>query len=243
MTMPIEINALETDRFGITAARVTEEGSHPDAIDTAARDAGVDMLTVRVPVSNLARVHALEAAGFRLMDTLVYYRRDLVDLPHRVSFPEGLSCRLAQPEDAADVGKVARVGFTGYMGHYHADPRLDDDAADAAYAEWAGKSVTSVSDQAPVLLVCRETVPVGFLTLRRNSPEEFEIVLNAVHPDSRGTGVYSCLVAEALERACNAQASSLIVSTQINNYGVQRVWSRAGFYHYQSLYTLHKWYD
>ena len=35
----------------------------------------------------------------------------------------------------------------------------------------------------------------------------------------------------------------LIVSTQINNYGVQRVWARLGFIHERSTYTFHKWYD
>ena len=34
----------------------------------------------------------------------------------------------------------------------------------------------------------------------------------------------------------------MIVSTQINNYTVQRAWVRLGFLHYRSFYTLHKWF-
>lgn len=241
--MCIEISKIESARFGITAARVTDAVAHLDVIDSAARDAGVGMLTVRLPVSDLSRVHAFEAAGFRLMDTLVYYGMDLVDPPPSRKPPEGLSFRLARPDDATAVAEIARAGFSGYMGHYHADPRLDDAAADAAYVEWAENSVVSMGDHAPVLLASFGSRPVGFLTLRINSPDEFEIVLNAVHQDSQERGVYSFLVAKALEFSLNAQARRLIVSTQINNYGVQRVWARTGFTHFRSLYTLHKWYD
>lgn len=239
--MPIELNALETARFGILAARVTDIETSPEAIDAAAREKGVQMLTVRIPATDLPRVHDFEAAGYRLMDTLVYYTRHLDDLPPRPSLPEGLICRPATPEDASAVGRVSQAGFSSYMGHYHADPRIDRAAADAAYVEWAETSTARTSPAAPVIVAENGRVIVGFLTLRRNNDIQIELVLSAVHPDFNGKGLYSVLIREGLHMAKTLSATQVITSTQINNCVVQRVWARLGFVPSRSLYTFHKW--
>ena len=239
--MPIELNALETARFGIIAARVTDAHATPSEIDAASKEKGVQMLTVRIAVSDLTRVHAFEAAGYQLMDTLVYYGRSVDDLPIRRTNPQGISCREGLRQDADAVARVARAGFTGYMGHYHSDPRLDPLAADAAYVEWAKNSIVHASPAAPVLVAESDEGIAGFLTLRRNSEDQVEIILNAVHPDYQGHGVYAALVAYALNHAHSKGALRMIVSTQINNYAVQRAWSRLEFMHERSLYTFHKW--
>lgn len=240
--MPIEINHLETNRFGIIAARIVDAAASPAVIDAAAKAQGVQMLTVRMEVSDLPRVHAFEKAGYRLMDTLVYYNRHLRTLPPRMALPDELACRLAVPKDASAVTAVARTGFQGYMGHYHADPRLDNAAADAAYVEWAETSTARGSPDAPVLLLESGREIVAFLTLRRNSPDEMELVLSAVAPEYQGRGLYAALIAESFSLSQTAGAARVITSTQINNYAVQRVWSRLGFVHCRSLYTFHKWF-
>lgn len=240
--MPIEINDPECRRFGIVAARLTDPGAAPDDIDRAAAKAGVDMLTARIDAGDLTRAHTLEEAGYRLMDTLVYYGRSLDDWPGRDPAGTHVTLSGVEPEDGPAISALARAAFSDYIGHYHADPRLDSGAADAAYVEWAGVCAASHSADAPVLVAREGTELLGFLALRRNTPDEFEIVLNAVHPAAQGQGVYAALVAHALERAQEAGARRMIVSTQINNYAVQRVWSRLGFTHYRSLYTFHKWF-
>lgn len=240
--MPIELNPLETARFGVIAARVIDPTAGPDEIDAAAGRAGVALLTARIPVPELARVQAFEAAGYRLMDTLLYYGRTLEDLPNQPSLTEGIRCRLATPADAGPVAEVSRHAFAGYIGHYHADPRLDPAAADAAYVEWAETSTVGCSPEAPVLVAETGAGVIGFLTLRQNGTDEMEIVLNAVAPAFHGRGVYAALVVEAMALARSRGSSRVITSTQINNYAVQRVWSRLGFFHVRSLYTFHKWF-
>lgn len=237
----IEINILETKRFGIVSAKIVDATASPEMIAAVAQAKGVQMLTVRVDVGDLPRVHRLEAAGYQLMDTLLYYRRELVELPLTHQLLNGLTLRQATPQDAASVAKLAREAFTGYMGHYHADPRLDRSAADAAYVEWAEMSTSRVSPEAPVLLAEISEEIVGFLTLRRNSLCEMEIALNAVQPANQGRGVYAALVTASLQLSRKSGTKQIIVSTQINNYAVQRVWSRLGFAHSKSIYTFHKW--
>ena len=239
--MPIEINALETARFGIIAARIIDAQATPDEIDAASRDKDVKMLTVRIDVADLKRVHAFEAAGYQLMDTLLYYGRSLCDLPPKRAELEIISCRKGLAKDAEAVARVAHAGFAGYMGHYHSDPRLDAAAADAAYVEWAKNSTTHTSAKAPVFVAEHDGQIVGFITLRHNSEDETEIVLNAVQPSQQGRGIYSVLLAHTLNHAHLTGARRAIISTQIINYSVQRVWSRLGFIHERSFYTFHKW--
>lgn len=241
--MRIEIDDLECKRFGIVAARVTDPTAAPGEIDRDAAAAGVDLLTARIDVGDHSRVHAFEAAGYRLMDTLVYHASPLDNPPDGPPLASGVTLRRATASDRAAIAALARSAFADYIGHYHADPRLDSAAASAAYVEWAETGLATATDAAPVLVAHDKGRTAGFLTLRRNRPDEFEIVLNAVHPDNRGKGLYTALVAEALRVAQAAGAGRMIVSTQINNYAAQRAWARLGFAHYRSLYTFHKWFS
>lgn len=241
MARPIEINDLESHRFGIVAARLTDAAATLDTVDAAARAASVDMITSRVDASDLARVHALEEAGYRLMDTLVYHERPSGPVPPASGSAHPAPRRIA-PDDIPAIAEIAAAAFTNYVGHYHADPRLDNGAADAAYVEWAESSARHDSEDNPVLILRPDGQHGGFLTMRRNTAEEFEVVLNAVHPDSAGQGLYTVLLRRALDLAGEAHSKRVIISTQINNYPVQRIWSRLGFTHYRSVYTFHKWY-
>ncbi len=240
--MPLELNDLETARFGAVAAHLVDTTADIATIDNIADRLGVEILTARIEVDDLPAAHRFEAAGFRLMDTLVYYGRPAADLPAH-SIPVGTSIRLAELADVNAVGAIARSAFRDYVGHFHADPRLDGDAADAAYVEWAETSTANVDDTRPVFLSCEGDAVLGFLTLRDIGGRVAEIVLNAVDPDQQGRGIYASLVEAALHHAEGAGTERLIVSTQINNYGVQRVWARLGFIHERSIYTFHKWYD
>jgi GNAT superfamily N-acetyltransferase len=177
------------------------------------------------------------------MDTLVYYGRSLETLPPPVAIPQDTVIRPATSEDVAAVSAIAREAFRGYLGHYHVDPRLDDGAATEAYADWAGRSLRELGDTKTGIVAYDRDGIMGFLTTRQNSSEEEEIVLNAVSPPKQGTGIYAALLAHSLVKARERGCLRMLVSTQINNYAVQRVWSRSGFLHERSYHTLHKWFD
>ena len=230
---------LESARFGIEAARLLDPTAAPADVDEAARAVGADFLSVRVPSGASGTVQRLEAGGFRLMDTLVYYARRSGG-PHEAP---RCAIRFATPQDSAVVGSIAARAFQDYMGHYHADPRLDGAAADAVYVDWAERSTRAASSDKPVLLAMNDDGAIGFLTLRRNSEAEMEIVLNAVHPAHQGAGIYADLVRAAIDLTDRCGCERLLVSTPIQNYPVQRVWVRHGFVPSAGVHTLHKWYD
>ena len=240
--MRLELNELERARFGMVAARLVDPRGDLDDVLSEARHSGIEFLSARVHVDDLDSVHSLEAAGFRLMDTLVYYGCALVQRPDEEdSRPSHVSVRAAVQSDKSTVQAVAAAAFHGYLGHYHADPRLDENDADAVYVEWAGSSVAGQSESRPVLVACENREAIGFLTLRDVGERTAEIVLNGVDPDYQGRGVYRTLLGASLALAREAGSERLIVSTQINNYSVQRVWANMGLLHERSLYTFHLW--
>ena len=75
--MPLEIDTLGTARFGATLARTIDVSATPLQLNIKAAELGVQMLSTRVNCGELDRIHALEADGHRLMDSLIYYTRSL----------------------------------------------------------------------------------------------------------------------------------------------------------------------
>lgn len=236
----ITLSELERARFGVVTAKASalRTGDVPGAL-AFCREHGVELLIARCPASDLEAAHALEGVGARLMDVLVYFARDLAAplTPPRAV----VRIRESRPEDAGAVRDLARLAFRAYLGHYHADPRLDRAACDEAYADWAYRSCLSTDVADEVLLAEDGRGVLGFLTLRARSAEEREIVLNGVDPAAQREGIYGALLHEALSRSASRGAARVLVSTQITNLPVQRAWVRAGFEPAESHFTFHLW--
>lgn len=240
--MPIKLNELETARFGVICAHVTDIDAPLSVIDDAACRAGITMLVARLDSNRLTRVHELEMNGFRLMDTLVYFSCRLSERPSFESAPPGITTRLAVPSDSAAVEDIARDAFCNYFGHYHADPRLDHNAATEAYVDWARRSVEHPPTGVETLLACRDGSVVGFMTFRMNNEVQGELLLNGVSPSCRKMGVNTLIISRVMQFLLENGRSSLTTSTQITNVRAQRVWTRLGILPEHSLYTFHKWY-
>jgi ribosomal protein S18 acetylase RimI-like enzyme len=233
--MRVTLNTLETQRFGAVCARAVEvSAAECPALDQFCAEHQVAMLTTRIATSDTACAQALEAAGHRLMDTLVYFERSLP-----AHWPAPPHVRPAEAADADAVAHIARAAFTNYMGHYFADPRLDSRAATEAMVEWA---LGGLGSAAPYWLWADDAGVAGFLMGALLPDGSADIVLNAVHPQRQRGGVYAALVQQACVRFAALGCPRVEVSTQIQNTAVQKVWARHGFTPFKSLYTFHKWY-
>jgi GNAT superfamily N-acetyltransferase len=238
----VSLSPLDEARFGVRAARASTVRTE-DLAELLAfcRRERVRFLIARCPAADLAAARAMEAAGFFLTDTLVYWTRDL-SLPMLGAMSEPM-VRAVRPGEEAAVEAVASEAFRGYFGHYHADPRLDRKACDDTYASWARRSCTRREVAEEVLVAEDQSRILGFLTLRRNSPEEAEIVLNGVLPSAQRRGIYRSLVLEAMRWALARGCRTLLVSTQLVNIPVQKAWACLGFTLTAAWYTFHKWFD
>jgi GNAT superfamily N-acetyltransferase len=237
----ISFSDIDTQRFGIRIGRalLRSKDSALIALDFC-RDEEIEMLIARCNASELEVVHSMESHGFQLMDTLVYWKRDLLGKPLPL-LDDSIEIRPARVGEESAVSRVAADCFQGYLGHYHADPRLPRQECDAIYIDWAVNSCISreIADEVLVAELDRELV--GFVTVRLNNPEEAEAVLNGVATRAQRKGVYASAIRHAMHWAVKNNAASMIVSTQITNIAVQKVWTRLGFEPQKFWYTFHWW--
>ena len=240
----LALSPLDQQRFGFRVAKgVLREPVSGPVIVASARSLAARLAIVRIPAHLLQSAQSLERCGAFLCDTLVYYRKKL-GVPPPVEIPGGYACVAATPADTDEVASLARVTFTGYLGHYHSDSRLDPATCDEIYSSWAGNSCRDASLADRVFLVRDQAGSIAaFATLKRHSDEKSEGVLFGVSPQHQERGMYAFLIDEAARWAISAGAKELVVSTQITNIAVQKVWCRAGFEPAEYLYTFHLWLD
>lgn len=245
MTDSLRIPSLYEERFGVRVALLdtATAAALGEVLDRCVAE-GVRLLITRCTTEDMPTVHALEEVGCRLMDTLLYFRRNLTDELLRASpLDDHVIIRPACPEDARRVEEVAAEAFSGYNGHFHADPRLDRAACDAVYTSWARSSVLSrdVADEVLVAEVGGRVV--GFLTLKFAAPQIGEGPLYGVARAFQGQGLGRALMAHGLRWFRVHDAAWMQMSTQVTNTRSQRVWIGLGFEPSHSYYTFHRWFD
>jgi GNAT superfamily N-acetyltransferase len=244
ISLKLRFEEREQAKFGYRMARLTLDSScglaDAQRITEMCRSSGVEMLTLRVPTDKVALVQALEALEFRIMDCLVYYECSTECMP--AVKPSSLEIRKATVEDATAVAEIARLCFSDYSSHYHADVRLDRAKASEAYIDWAQRCCADREVASCVFVATVGEAVAGFIALRQNSPSEGEGVLNAVHPSFAGAGIYGQLITRGKQWCRDDGMKRMVISTQIDNLKVQRTWSNRGFCLYKSYYTLHRWF-
>lgn len=239
-------SSLDFERFRLRTAKLTiADPADAEASIGAAHEHGFDLLIARCETQRLDCVQALESAGFRLMDTLVYYSQRL-SIRREPALSAGYRWRLAEPSDASAVAALARETFQGYSGHYHADPRLDRQACDDVYADWASRSCIDRSLAAPVVLIDqlrggRQPVLVAFATHASIDDSTWEGVLYGVGKSHQGKGLYAELISLGGALGAERGHSTMLVSTQVTNLSVQKTWCKQGFLPIRSSYTFHAW--
>jgi predicted acetyltransferase len=240
----VSLSDIDTERFGILSARAVNVTCDTlQYVLEYCQSNNVKFLIARCDSDNMKAVQTMESNGFLLTDTLLYYRCDLIAAV-AIQSPVDIVVRPIRFGEATTVREIALEAFQGYMGHYHADPRLDPTACDETYASWAHLSCT-VKDVADEVLVAEQDGSLtGFLSLKLNiASKEGTFVLNGVRPSAQGSGVYSALVSFGKERCLQDGLLSVITSTHLPNTAVQKVWTRQGFWLTHAYYTFHKWFD
>lgn len=237
----VAFSEIDSERFGVRIARAhIVSNTLSNALDFCGTQR-IDMLIARCATNDLVAVQSMETNGFLLMDTLVYYSFDLAKTAIPDDTGEFLVRRL-QAGDEHDVRMVASAAFKGYAGHYHADRRLDSRKCDEGYRSWAERSCAESGAANEVLVADHGGKVVGFATLRLNSPQEVEGLLFAVAPEFQGKSMCRSFMIRSLECCREQGATRMIISTQVTNTSMQKVWCRTGFEPSHSYYTFHKWF-
>jgi GNAT superfamily N-acetyltransferase len=232
---------IDTARFGFAVGQAYDiTAATVSVVLEESRAAGLRLLLARCAASDWPTVHALEASGFLLMDTLVYLRRPLDDMPDNGGRHE---VRPAAPAEADEVAHVARDAFRDYIGHYHTDPRLDPLKVAEIYPSWAHRATADPAVADRVLVAEADGRIAGFAALKRIDAELVDGMLYAVAPAQRGRGMYRALLAASIAWASRSGYRSMVYSTQLSNLVALKTVLRMGFVPHRSSYTFHRWFD
>ena len=239
---PVEFSKLDEERFGIKVAKTnTLTFENINEIIEICTSNQVALLIARCPVVDIRTVHAMEENGFLLMDTLISLRLDLENYQEPEQLSE-VTIRPFKPGEEQQISDVAGKAFTGYYGHYHADPRLNPESATAVYRSWAERCCNDPTVADSVLVAELDGQIVGFRADRINSQGQGQFILTGVNPEFQRRGIYRSLVLAGIRRCKILGAKEIINSTHLANVAVQKVCNRLGFILKEAHHTFHKWF-
>lgn len=235
----LSASPIESRRFGLQVARGVLLGSEPpDAVLTDIKILRPDLAIFRCAAGDVSQISSLNSNGLTVIhaDTLVYYGTQLEGRPQEAQpLPE---IRIAEPADSEALASIIRESFADYRNHYHANPRLSREAILEGYVEWALGNATQEAGAKQTWVVCTEGKPASFATCR-TCRDEVEIILNATARRWAGRGFYSQLLSFLIGHYGQTGYSRLLISTQIWNYSVQRIWTRGGMMIDRAYDTYH----
>jgi GNAT superfamily N-acetyltransferase len=235
----LRYSALDSQRFGFRVFRTREFACDSAQLVRDIIEADCDVAIVRLPAGGSIKfVQELAELGFPAVhaDTLVYYECSLTNLLVSLDPVEGVTVESAVLEDSKELSTLVELVFQNYSSHYAANELFEPTLVAEGYAEWA-MSFTNAPDRNVLLARAGDQI-VGFLTLEVRE-QNVEIVLNGIHPEWTGRGIYGSLVRAAQRYGSEQDAERLIVSTQANNITVQRAWHREGLSLYAAYDTFH----
>ncbi len=183
----------------------------------------------KVGVRQLARVHAVERLGFRLIDTSVVLDKRRIESPA----PRPCEIRFAEAGDEDGVADLARASFS--FSRFHLDPRIPHQTADTLKSEWARNFFHGRRGDRMVVAVDGGRV-VGFNQILFGD-DGWTIDLIAVDAGWRRRGVAGAMIRFA--EAELTDADIVRVGTQLANLPSIQLYESLGFRLSQAQYVFH----
>jgi GNAT superfamily N-acetyltransferase len=217
------------------------------AIEAAARERGLQHLSVRLDGEDFPNLHLFEAAGWRTVDVSLKFSRPMpFDAPliPQPAAARGWRIDLASAEDA---GWIRRIGSETHGGtHFLNDPALPREKTRELFARWLDRCLGGLAYKVYVL-----RGPAGegrgFVTYLRGisfaravgrSPIILDFVL--LDPAIRGGGLGAWLVAESLTREAGSGFDYCELRTSAHNLGAVMTYEKLGFRCCASDFALHQ---
>lgn len=231
---------LDSKRFGYIIYRGLTNEVNPRQIMSMVLLNEIDIAILRFPSENIGQLTRLNDTGipYLVTDTLVYYYLDLnIYLPKPMSNND-LSFVLTNDEHAGVIDQLTTKIFKDYRNHYCSNYLFQKDSILDGYKEWARNYITDMNKGRISWLVKKDNQLIGFATCSFLDNES-EGVLYGVAPEASGAGIYSDMIKFTAMYFKKNGYTTMKVSTQVQNFAVQKVWLREGFVLRQSFNTVH----
>jgi predicted acetyltransferase len=231
---------VDSQRFGINVFRATlnevDIGNLKDQIEADA----IDLIILRLPSATKDKHSTLHLLDCQIIhaDTLVYY---FCTLNNQITpLRNDLSFEIISDENKGILNEIVPIIFKDYTSHYASNPMLDKVKTSAGYIEWAKSYVTTANPNRISWLVKNENQIIGFATCSFNQDKnECEGVLYGVMPEASGKGVYTDIIRFTQSYFKDLGYKTMWVSTQIQNYSVQKAWIKENFQLKKAFDTYH----
>lgn len=233
---------VESHRFGLRVFRGTAREINEKKILAEVIEDEIDVAILRVPSEKQFCVNRLDRIGlpYLIADTLVYHYVELKQFTPRDLKNKDLEFVECGPEHGPIIDALVDKCFKEYTNHYYSNPYLAKDGILEGYKEWARSYIGSGVKGRIAWLVHRDGKFIGFATCAFDQEsDEAEGVLYAVVPEAAGCGVYGDIIRFTQAYFKAEGFARMKVSTQIQNFAVQKVWSREGFFLKQAFSTIH----
>lgn len=247
----------DTEQFGFPAARIDLISNKTDDRRATAdlrgllerildqcRRQGLCHLTARVDADELITIHALEHAGFELIDGIqTFTARIPPPLPPAVNgFAE---IRLYRQEDLAQILEIARTAYV--FDRFHSDAALSQAKADRINEAWVRNCCLGRAADAVIVAAAGDVV-LGYVTCKVDSEATRElntgcgvIGMVATAAAARNMGVALEATRGALGWFHQQDVSVIEVGTQLRNIAAGRLYERCGFRLARVSLTFRKW--
>lgn len=193
---------------------------------------GALFVTAKIPIGEIAVVHALEELGFHVVDVALTFRCN------RLENMQSGAARFVKPEDRDRIVDIARNAFT--YSRFHLDPMIPDVIADRIKAEWAGNYFAGQRGDAMVTVEADGRV-AGFLQLLKGQEDDVVVDLIAVEPMYARRGLARAMIGFAANHGIGdgVRPASMVVGTQAANTPSVNLYEASGFRLSASVFVLH----
>lgn len=242
--IPLNYSQKESKRFKMNIYRGSFESLEKEnlkELKTTIIKNDVDTVVLRIPVEELSQISKIEKVGFPyiIADTLVYYYVDFDRYEIKGLKNNDLKFVKITTDRINALNKLVETIFNGYTNHYNSNPFFDMTDINEGYKEWARNLIDENKGKIG-WIIQRNNEDIGFATCSFDDENNIgEGVLYGVIPTAAGGGVYTDIIRFTQKYFKEKEIRTMKVSTQIQNYAVQKVWSREGFVLKKALNTIH----
>lgn len=217
------------------------------AVEETCRDHGLQHLSTLVRPSSTGFVHALEAAGWRLVDSSVEFAWEHSATTDAEMDPS-VRIRAALPGDREALVGLARSEYTSTIQtRWSADPWLSKERTGDLYARWF--ELACEGEFGDIVAVAEvDGEPVGFNTLKLEHALSEAVGVGfaahgiaAVRAPFRGLGTQSGLLHFLTEWLGERGGRFTRGRVLTDNYAMQRACLRAGGFIGQAFHSFHRW--
>ena len=237
----------DTEQFGLAAARLDlldASGGYAEArgqkrellslVLNECREAGIGHLSARVDTGDFTSIHALEEAGFELIDGIQTFQLTLNG--NHAPAPPGT--RLFYLKDLPEVVEIGRSAFV--FDRFHADQALASGVADRVNESWTRNCCLGAA--AAAVVVAEEGGRVAsYVTCQADRKAgKGIIILVATAEWARGRGAARRASGAALNWFAGQGLVAVEVGTQLRNIPAARLYESLGFRLIRTNFTFRK---